>query len=1065
MHLTNTAAKCIIISLVVSLIIIPSNFSSFPFDDTLQMSIQSIPDGLAFGQSSDSSPINLSDNDGSSSSQRVVTAGSSIFVVWQDNSDGDWDIFFARSTDGGETFSEPDNLSNNGGASTLPKISTNNDGSLVAIAWSDNSLGAAEIFFARSTDGGETFSEPDNLTSNSLLVLNPSVAVAGEDNIVVVWSSNEGTQFDIYFSSSEDKGLSFSEPTNLSNNDHDSSAPQLYTVAQDVYLVWIDNVSGNKEVMVSLSDDSGSSFSEPVNVSNSDDDSSNPRLAASSDGKNVFLAWEEGSDNREILLTQSDDSGSSFSEPVNVSNSDDDSSNPRLAASSDGKNVFLAWEEEQDIFMRIISDGELGEPVNISDTSGESREPSISASDTTAVVVWIEESTYDQEILANIISADPSETPEIINVASGDELSATSVQIVDSETEDEAQNRAVVTWVQEVSGDKEVMATTVSVVTAAPSTLTINVVDANDQTPLGGAAFEITPDPFSGTGSLIVEDNDENDDSKDNGTVVLSGILPDSYSIEQTTIPDGYLSLVRKQTVSVTEAGTSVTVIFSNLKLEEELAGPVEVPAPYLDEESLAVFIENGATIDGVPIDSIDDLPPAFIVPLDSQVQEFPDVIIKSVVFEDSSLDYSSTSSEVFEELAIPTYTVPEPDIANSIKYVVPSFIIPAYQEPNVQPVGIGIFSPFSPISLFITPAYGELLTDAPENDILSKILSFIDLNPTRAAYIRTVLSPVLERISEGMTVQMSPKLGTESQSAIVNDITIRFGTQGVDTGLRFDMDDTIGDDETDLPPLVTASVISLFIDSIGQTNSPFSLGTSFASPTTVLMHVDRNLPDASEAPDGCPLLEFYIFDEEKGVWVEPNNPERVVSADESERCGFVIETDHFSKFAVGGIGASIIVTDAVLAAVLDGQKSELNETRTVPVYSDSDLQEIPLKSMQMASVHFLDSEEDSVLEVASGEAFTISTMIENNQNKTNDFTYIAQIIDSEGSAIDIRTFTETIDPGRALIVDFDITELPDGIYEFRFLVWDQSSDIPNALSYSQQKFIQVGIPSNANPS
>jgi hypothetical protein len=36
-----------------------------------------------------------------------------IYVVWRDNTPGNFDIFFSRSTDNGGTFSQPDNISEN----------------------------------------------------------------------------------------------------------------------------------------------------------------------------------------------------------------------------------------------------------------------------------------------------------------------------------------------------------------------------------------------------------------------------------------------------------------------------------------------------------------------------------------------------------------------------------------------------------------------------------------------------------------------------------------------------------------------------------------------------------------------------------------------------------------------------------------------------------------------------------------------------------------------------------------------------------------------------------------
>ena len=45
-------------------------------------------------------------------------------MVWQDNTPGNPDIFFSASTDGGLTFSEPENISENSGGSVEPQISS-----------------------------------------------------------------------------------------------------------------------------------------------------------------------------------------------------------------------------------------------------------------------------------------------------------------------------------------------------------------------------------------------------------------------------------------------------------------------------------------------------------------------------------------------------------------------------------------------------------------------------------------------------------------------------------------------------------------------------------------------------------------------------------------------------------------------------------------------------------------------------------------------------------------------------------------------------------------------------
>src|SRR5215217_966198 len=61
------------------------------------------------------------------------TPVNNVCTVWIDNTPGNFEIFFARSTDGGLTFSEPENISGNAGSSQLPQISS--EGNNVYVVW------------------------------------------------------------------------------------------------------------------------------------------------------------------------------------------------------------------------------------------------------------------------------------------------------------------------------------------------------------------------------------------------------------------------------------------------------------------------------------------------------------------------------------------------------------------------------------------------------------------------------------------------------------------------------------------------------------------------------------------------------------------------------------------------------------------------------------------------------------------------------------------------------------------------------------------------------------------
>lgn len=88
----------------------------------------------------------------------VAAYSNTVHLVWVGYVSGQPNIYYARSTDSGASFSTPVNLSNiSTGIVDRPQVTAGPNG--VYVAWnSDNNTGA--IYFVRSTDGGQTFGAP-----------------------------------------------------------------------------------------------------------------------------------------------------------------------------------------------------------------------------------------------------------------------------------------------------------------------------------------------------------------------------------------------------------------------------------------------------------------------------------------------------------------------------------------------------------------------------------------------------------------------------------------------------------------------------------------------------------------------------------------------------------------------------------------------------------------------------------------------------------------------------------------------------------------------------------------
>ena len=76
--------------------------------------------------------------------------------------------------------------------------------STVYVAWREESLGEDDIFFARSIDGGKSFGNTINLSNNAGSSANPRLAVASNGNNVYADGMIEPLNQDQKMSSSEE---------------------------------------------------------------------------------------------------------------------------------------------------------------------------------------------------------------------------------------------------------------------------------------------------------------------------------------------------------------------------------------------------------------------------------------------------------------------------------------------------------------------------------------------------------------------------------------------------------------------------------------------------------------------------------------------------------------------------------------------------------------------------------------------------------------------------------------------------------------------------------------------
>lgn len=193
------------------------------------------------------------------------------------------------------------------------------------------------------------FENATNLTNNPMDSVYGQVA-AWNSNVYLLWQDSipsDHTNYDIFIKNSNDNGTTFGSSVNLSNNSGFSEHPQIAAYDNNVYAIWADDTSGNREVLFTRSVDNGTSFDKIKNLSNNTSDSFNQEIAVF--GDTVYVVWLDQSDEDDetnILLKASGDGGETFGRTVNISSNANQETFPKIAAFEGS--VYIAWNMADD---------------------------------------------------------------------------------------------------------------------------------------------------------------------------------------------------------------------------------------------------------------------------------------------------------------------------------------------------------------------------------------------------------------------------------------------------------------------------------------------------------------------------------------------------------------------------------------------------------------------------------------------------------------------------------------------------------------------------------------------
>ncbi len=301
-------------------------------------------------------------------------------------------LYFARSTNGGKTFSDPIRINVEEGTvwgfnTSKPRMAIGKSGT-IHIFYSGNrrprsaERQAVDALYVRSTDNGQTFEKPQRLNSIVESKYNDgeldsvacfgTMGVAPDGSVYAYWIDGrhikgEGDNGSIYGVVSRNDGKSF-EPDRLIFRDNTCPCCQLWVAFSPDSKPYLSlrrvGSDGSRDSAIARSDDKGKSFSEPVPATpNKWMINACPlkpaTMAVDKNGRLFVAYYSAGEKPPGVYLTVSEDSGKTFAKPQALHPEAKVADHPGVTVGPDGV-IYVFWDakvgEERRTYVRLSTD-------------------------------------------------------------------------------------------------------------------------------------------------------------------------------------------------------------------------------------------------------------------------------------------------------------------------------------------------------------------------------------------------------------------------------------------------------------------------------------------------------------------------------------------------------------------------------------------------------------------------------------------------------------------------------------------------------------------------------------
>lgn len=351
---------------------------------------------------------------------QICCEDDNVYVVWKDQRSGD-QIFFNRSTDGGETWLDTDVRIDHDPTDSAERPQISCDGDNVYVVWEDSRAGDSGIYFNYSTDLGATWQATDTQLDRDVVAstqTQPRICCE-DDQVYVAWSDHRNGLADLYSNRSTDGGATWLVADVRIDTDVAGAAEslglELACEGTKVYATWQDKRGGVLDIFFNVSTNGGASWGASDTMLNSVSVGSGP-ASLCNDGSRVYVVWQDIRDGLpDIRFNRSLDDGATWlASDVRL---DTDGAGAGASARAkiccEGASVHVVWEDERNtgsqIFYNRSTDSGTtwltsDERIDHGPLGARAQQPEICCDDQEVSVVWRDTrngGSSEQDIYAN----------------------------------------------------------------------------------------------------------------------------------------------------------------------------------------------------------------------------------------------------------------------------------------------------------------------------------------------------------------------------------------------------------------------------------------------------------------------------------------------------------------------------------------------------------------------------------------------------------------------------------------------------------------------------------------